>query len=44
MQTTADHRRPDLLLLGPLLPHTMAQLEATYALHRYDLAPVRTRW
>jgi lactate dehydrogenase-like 2-hydroxyacid dehydrogenase len=31
--------RPDLLLIGPLLPHTMAQLDAAYTLHRYDLAP-----
>jgi len=30
---------PDLLLIGPLLPHTMAQLQAAYTLHRYDLAP-----
>ena len=28
----------DVLLIGPLIPHTMAQLEAAYALHRYDLA------
>ncbi len=31
--------KPDLLMIGPLLPHTMAQLEAGYTLHRYDLAP-----
>ena len=28
----------DVLLIGPLIPHTMAQLDAAYALHRYDLA------
>lgn len=28
----------DLLLIGPLLPPTMAQLESAYTLHRYDLA------
>ncbi len=31
--------KPDLLMIGPLLPHTMAQLEAAYTIHRYDLAP-----
>ena len=30
--------RPNLLLIGPLLPHTMAQLDAAYHLYRYDLA------
>jgi len=30
--------KPELLLIGPLVPHAMAQLEAAYALHRYDLA------
>jgi len=30
--------KPDVLLIGPLIPHTMAQLEAAYVLHRYDLA------
>ncbi len=30
--------KPDLLLIGPLIPHTMAQLEAAYTVHRYDLA------
>ena len=29
----------DLLVIGPLIPHAMAQLEATYHVHRYDLAP-----
>jgi lactate dehydrogenase-like 2-hydroxyacid dehydrogenase len=33
--------KPDLLLIGPLLPHTMAQLEGAYSVHRYDLAPDR---
>src|SRR3982751_1900917 len=32
------NRKPDLLLIGPLLPHTMAELDAAYAVHRYDLA------
>jgi len=31
--------RPDLLLIGPLIPRAMEQLAATYAVHRYDLAP-----
>ena len=31
--------RPDLLLIGPLIPDTMEQLDAAYRLHRYDLAP-----
>jgi lactate dehydrogenase-like 2-hydroxyacid dehydrogenase len=31
--------KPDLLLIGPLMPDTMAQLDAAYAVHRYDLAP-----
>lgn len=31
--------RPDLLLMGPLIPDTMEQLDAAYRLHRYDLAP-----
>jgi lactate dehydrogenase-like 2-hydroxyacid dehydrogenase len=30
--------KPDVLLIGPIIPHAMAQLEAAYALHRYDLA------
>ena len=30
--------KPELLMIGPLLPHTMRQLEAAYTLHRYDLA------
>jgi lactate dehydrogenase-like 2-hydroxyacid dehydrogenase len=30
--------KPDLLLIGPLIPHAMAQLEAAYTVHRYDLA------
>lgn len=33
--------KPDVLMIGPLLPHTMAQLEARFTLHRYDLAPDR---
>ncbi len=33
--------RPDVLLIGPLIPHAMAQLEAAYVVHRYDLAPSR---
>jgi hydroxypyruvate reductase len=33
--------QPDLLLIGPLLPHTMAQLTAAYTVHRLDLAPDR---
>ena len=33
--------KPDLLMIGPLLPPTMAQLEAAYTLHRYDLATDR---
>ena len=31
--------KPDVLLIGPLLPQTIAQLDAAYTLHRYDLAP-----
>lgn len=31
--------RHELLMIGPLLPHTMRQLEAGYTLHRYDMAP-----
>jgi len=31
--------RHDLLLIGPLMPDTMAQLDAAYRVHRYDLAP-----
>lgn len=31
--------RHDLLQIGPLMPDTMAQLDAAYAVHRYDLAP-----
>lgn len=38
MQTKDNPLRPDLLLIGPLLPPTMAQLDAAYTLHRYDLA------
>lgn len=30
--------KPEILMIGPLLPPTMAQLEAAYTLHRYDLA------
>ena len=30
--------RPEILLIGPLLPQTMAALEASYRVHRYDLA------
>lgn len=30
--------KPDLLMIAPLLPHTMSQLDAVYTLHRYDLA------
>ena len=30
--------KPDLLLIGPLMPDTMAQLDAAYVVHRYDLA------
>jgi len=30
--------RPEILLLGPLIEATMAQLEAAYVVHRYDLA------
>lgn len=30
--------KPDLVMIGPLLPHTMTQLDAAYTLHRYDLA------
>lgn len=30
--------KPDLMMLSPLRPAAMAQLEATYTLHRYDLA------
>lgn len=30
--------KPDLLLIGPLLPPTMAALDAAYTLHRLDLA------
>jgi lactate dehydrogenase-like 2-hydroxyacid dehydrogenase len=30
--------KPEILLMGPLLPQTMAALEAAYTLHRYDLA------
>lgn len=33
--------RPEILLIGPLLPQTMAGLEASYRVHRYDLAPDR---
>lgn len=28
----------DVLFIGPLIPHAMAQLEAAYTVHRYDLA------
>ena len=35
---SAPSERPDLLMIGPLLPHTTAQLEAAYTIHRYDLA------
>jgi hydroxypyruvate reductase len=31
--------KPELLLIGPLIPDTMAQLDAAYVVHRYDLAP-----
>ena len=31
--------KPELLMIGPLLPHTMALLDGAYTLHRYDLAP-----
>ncbi|MEO8754860.1 MAG: 2-hydroxyacid dehydrogenase [Casimicrobiaceae bacterium] len=31
--------KPDLLLIGPLIPDTMTQLDVAYTLHRYDLAP-----
>ena len=31
--------RPDVLLIGPLIPDTMEKLDAAYRLHRYDLAP-----
>lgn len=31
--------RHDILLMGPLIEATQAQLEATYTVHRYDLAP-----
>lgn len=30
--------KTDLLLIGPLIPDTMRQLEAAYCVHRYDLA------
>jgi hydroxypyruvate reductase len=33
-----DSVKPDLLLIGPLVPDTMAQLDAAYTVHRYDLA------
>ena len=33
--------RHELLMIGPLLPHTMQQLESAYELHRYDLAADR---
>ena len=33
-----DSVKPDLLLIGPLIPHAMVQLEAAYNVHRYDLA------
>ncbi|MFO1324002.1 MAG: 2-hydroxyacid dehydrogenase [Burkholderiales bacterium] len=33
--------RPEILLMGPLIPRTMEQLEAAYVVHRYDLAPDR---
>ena len=33
--------RPEILLIGPLLPQTMEALDATYRVHRYDLAPDR---
>ena len=33
--------RPEILLIGPLLPQTMAALDATYRVHRYDLATDR---
>jgi lactate dehydrogenase-like 2-hydroxyacid dehydrogenase len=39
LQTMEIPLRPDLLLIGPLLPHTMEQLDAAYRIHRYDLAP-----
>ena len=31
--------KPDLLLMGPLMPATMTQLDDAYTVHRYDLAP-----
>jgi len=34
--------RHDILLMGPLIEATQAQLEATYTVHRYDLAPDKT--
>jgi hydroxypyruvate reductase len=30
--------KPELLLIGPLIPDTMAQLDTAYVVHRYDLA------
>ena len=33
--------KPDLLMIGPLLPQTMAELDACYTLHRYDLCADR---
>lgn len=33
--------QPEILLMGPLIERTMEQLEATYRVHRYDLAPDR---
>jgi lactate dehydrogenase-like 2-hydroxyacid dehydrogenase len=30
--------RQDILLIGPLIDSTMAQLDAAYVVHRYDLA------
>jgi len=30
--------KPEILLIGPLILHAMAQLEAAYMVHRYDLA------
>ncbi len=30
--------RPEILLIGPIIESTMAQLEAAYVVHRYDLA------
>lgn len=31
--------KPEILLIGPLIESTMAQLDAAYVVHRYDLAP-----